>query len=152
MQEKIFEKEEQYGLCRICTGYGWEWSKEKKADTSDIMLEGVSVKWNSRTTGWLYNENLKYEMGSVYALHGLDLNYAGVVIGPELYFDEELGKIRINETKFFDKMMKRGTSEEERLELLQNIYTVLMARGIEGTYVYVCDEGLRRYMKKYIPC
>lgn len=91
-------------------------------------------------------------MGSVYSLHGLDLNYAGVVIGPELYFDEELGKIRINETKFFDKMMKRGTSEEEQLELLQNIYTVLMARGIEGTYVYVCDEGLRRYMKKYIPC
>lgn len=151
MHEKILEKEEQYGLCRLCTGYGWKWSGDKKEDASDIVLDGISIKWNSCTTGWLCDEKLKYEMGSVYSLHGLDLNYAGVVIGPELYFDENSGKIRINEEHFFDEMLKRGTSEEEQLEFLQNIYAVLMCRGIEGTYVYVCDEGLRRYMRKFIP-
>ena len=26
----------------------------------------------------------------------------------------------------------------------------MMLRGIRGTYVYVCDEGLREYMKEFI--
>ena len=151
MRREIFRKEEQYGLCRICTGYGWKWSGNDEKDAEDIILDGIPVKWNGRTKGWLYEENRRYEMGSVYSLHGLDLNYAGVVFGPELYFDDASGKIKLNGSSFFDKTLKRGRTEEEQLEFVLNIYGVLMSRGIEGTYVYVCDGGLRRYLKQFIP-
>ncbi|MFZ1699033.1 MAG: DNA/RNA helicase domain-containing protein [Blautia wexlerae] len=33
---------------------------------------------------------------------------------------------------------------------MTNIYYVLMTRGIKGTYLYVCDENLREYLRPYI--
>lgn len=45
----------------------------------------------------------------------------------------------------------RGIQDENELnEYIINIYKVLMTRGIKGTYIYVCDEKLKRYFKKYI--
>ena len=38
----------------------------------------------------------------------------------------------------------------ELLEYITNIYYVLMTRGIKGTYLYVCDENLREYLRPYI--
>ena len=35
-------------------------------------------------------------------------------------------------------------------EYLLNIYLTLMTRGIKGTYIYVCDDALRKYFEKYI--
>lgn len=151
MRDRLFEKEEKYGLCRLCTGYGWEWKSKKDKNAADIVLEGIEIQWNSCIVGWLYDETLKEEMGSVYSLHGLDLNFAGVVIGRELYYDEKEKKIKLNKDLYFDNTVKRGTSNEDILEYLKNVYAVLMTRGIEGTYVYVCDEGLRRYLKQFIP-
>ncbi|MEO7007301.1 MAG: DNA/RNA helicase domain-containing protein [Terrimesophilobacter sp.] len=34
---------------------------------------------------------------------------------------------------------------------MTNIYRVLLTRGICGTYVYVCDPGLRDYLREFIP-
>ena len=36
------------------------------------------------------------------------------------------------------------------LDYLLNIYRTMMARGMLGTYIYVCDPGLKEYLKKYI--
>jgi len=38
---------------------------------------------------------------------------------------------------------------EEKL-LKEGIYYVLLARGIKGTYLYVCDDDLREYLSNYI--
>ena len=31
-----------------------------------------------------------------------------------------------------------------------NIYKTILTRGIRGTYIYICDEALREYFKRYI--
>jgi DUF2075 family protein len=31
-----------------------------------------------------------------------------------------------------------------------NIYSVLLTRGIKGTYVYVCDRPLREHLRPFI--
>jgi DUF2075 family protein len=33
---------------------------------------------------------------------------------------------------------------------LKYIYKTMMLRGIQGTYVYVCDEALRKYFREYM--
>ena len=40
-------------------------------------------------------------------------------------------------------------SDEQLLEYVRNIYTVLLTRGILGTYIYVCDPDLRDYLRSF---
>lgn len=40
-------------------------------------------------------------------------------------------------------------SDADLLEYVKNIYSVLLTRGIRGTYVYVCDEALREYLRPF---
>ena len=110
-----------------------------------------NIKWNSQTGGWLSNPATKKEMGSIYTLPGLDLNYAGVVIGPDIFFDPIDNKIKIDKDNFFDKKVKNGVTDDELRNYILNTYAVFFTRGIKGTYVYVCDSNLTEYFKRYIP-
>jgi len=150
MFQRIKEKETAVGLCRLCGGYAWKWNKDTP-DVPDIQIQNTSIWWNSQTDGWLRNPEAKDEMGSIYTLAGLDLNYAAVVIGPELYYDPGSGLIKIDCANFHDNSIKSSTSEEDIKRFILNTYAVLMTRGITGTYVYVCDERLRTYLQQFIP-
>ena len=54
---------------------------------------------------------------------------------------EQLGKV--------NERIKIYTTDEELLKYLLNIYQTMMLRGMLGTYIYVCDPGLKKYLKKY---
>lgn len=151
MWTALAEKEEAVKLCRFCSGYGWPWKSKGNPEVPDIQLEGHSIWWNRQTGGWLQNSQAKWEMGSIYSLAGLDLNYAAVVIGPDLFYDERDQKIKVNRSSYFDNNVKRGATDGELHAFLLDTYAVLMTRGILGTYVYVCDPALRQYLQKFIP-
>ncbi|WP_268237854.1 DNA/RNA helicase domain-containing protein [Microbacterium nanhaiense] len=34
---------------------------------------------------------------------------------------------------------------------VKNVYAVLLARGIRGTFVYVCDDALRSHLRELLP-
>ncbi|GFZ30105.1 hypothetical protein CSC2_06310 [Clostridium zeae] len=150
MVKLLEEKENDVGLCRLCTGYAWEWKGREDNTSTDISIEGINIKWNSQTSGWLSNQDAKREMGSIYTLPGLDLNYTGVVIGPDLFFDKTNNTISVDRGNFFDSKVKNGATDEELRKYILNTYAVLLTRGIKGTYVYVCDDNLREYFAKYI--
>lgn len=90
-------------------------------------------------------------MGSVYSLAGLDLNYAAVIIGPDLIYDLTDQRIKVDRQNYFDNKVKHGVTDEELTTFLLNTYAVLMTRGILGTYVYACDPNLHRYLQRFIP-
>jgi uncharacterized protein len=90
--------------------------------------------------------------GSIHTVQGYDLNYAGVIIGPDLRYDELTREVLVDRAAYRDKkgkenlaQLRRPTTDDDLLALVQNIYGVLLTRGILGTYVYVCDPGLREY-------
>ena len=59
--------------------------------------------------------------------------------------------IEIDASQYFDKKGKQGIEDPATLKAyILNIYKTMMLRGIRGTYVYVCDEGLREYFKELI--
>lgn len=151
MWDSLKEKEAAVGLCRFCSGYGWPWTSKENPEQPDIHLEGHDMWWYRQTGGWLQNSKAKYEMGSIYSLAGLDLNYVAVVIGPDLYYDAQDHKIKVNRNNYFDNKVKQGVTEEELTAFLLDTYAVLMTRGILGTYIYVCDPSLRQYIEKFIP-
>ncbi len=90
-------------------------------------------------------------------MQGYDLNYAGVIIGPDLRFDTTTGRILVDRASYFDKKGKEANkalglySDDDLLWYIQNVYAVLLTRGIRGTYVYVVDAHLREYMRSFFP-
>jgi hypothetical protein len=84
------------------------------------------------------------------------LPYAGVIIGPDLRYDVKSGTLRFDRTNYCDptaanNMPRRGIKfTEEILRLVQNIYVVLLTRGMLGAYVYVCDEPLRERLRPFL--
>ena len=80
-----------------------------------------------------------------------DLNYAGIIFGEEIKYNPTTKQIEIDATKYKDKKGKQGIEDPSLLkEYILNIYKTMMLRGIRGTYVYVCDEALKEYLKLFI--
>ncbi|KAJ6508494.1 hypothetical protein C8R45DRAFT_1050582 [Mycena sanguinolenta] len=125
MRAAIFRRDAEAGLARMVAGYAWEWKSKRNAAAFDIEIEATRLRWNSTATDWIASANSLEEVGSIHTVQGYDLNYVGVIVGPDLRYNREQRRLRI--------------------------YAVLMTRGIRGTYVYACDPGLREYLRNFIP-
>ena len=78
------------------------------------------------------------------------MNYTGLIIGNELKYDNKNNCFVVDRKNYYDAKGKADTTDEELLKYLLNIYCTMMTRGMLGTYIYVCDESLREYLRKYI--
>jgi DUF2075 family protein len=65
-------------------------------------------------------------------------------------------RIVFDRENYFDVQGKKNNamlgitySDDDILAYVRNIYAVLLTRGIRGTFVYVCDDVLRGYMRPY---
>ena len=153
--EEIYrEKEKEFGLTRMLAGYAWRWDSknDKKNHTEhfDIVIEKFKMKWNSCDKDWINSDNAVNEVGCIHTTQGYDLNYGFVIIGKDLVYDTESKKICVDRNSYFDKYGKIGTTDAELTEYIKNVYYVLLSRGIKGTYIYVCDEELRKHLCEYI--
>ena len=60
-------------------------------------------------------------------------------------------KIEVDKSNYFDQIGKTVDGDMNLLKRqILNVYYTLLTRGIRGTYVYVCDDELKEYFKKYI--
>ena len=144
------KKEDEFGLCRLLSGYSWEW-KSAKNDVADIIIEGLNLKWNTTNEDWINSPNAFNEVGCIHTTQGYDLNYTGIIFGKEITYNPETKQIEINASQYFDKKGKQGIENPATLKAyILNIYKTMMLRGIRGTYVYICDEGLREYFKEFV--
>ncbi|MDP9883112.1 DUF2075 family protein/DNA replication protein DnaC [Sinomonas atrocyanea] len=158
MLGKIREKEREFNLARLVAGYAWPWVSKKNPKAYDIEIDGCQLRWNSTDRDWINSPKSVNEVGSIHTVQGYDLNYAGVIIGPELTYDPAMQRFVVDRSNYHDKKGKENNprlgivySDEQLLEYIVNIYGVLLTRGMRGTYVYVCDPALRSYLRRFIP-
>lgn len=164
MVEDIKKKDSEYGLCRNIGGYAWPWRSKGKgiafdqvktkevinSGIYDLEIDGYKYIWNSKATDWINSPNSVNEIGSIHTTQGYDLNYTGLIIGNELKYDLDKNKFIVDRNNYFDTKGKADTNDEELVGYLINIYQTMMLRGMLGTYIYVCDDSLREYLRKYI--
>lgn len=157
MRDAVRQREREVGLSRMVAGFAWDWKTRNNKPGFDFELEGASFTWNRSDKDWINSPGSIEEVGSIHTVQGYDLNYAGVIIGADLRFDAASRKIIFDRASYRDKKGKenlrklgRITTDEELLALIQNIYGVLLTRGVLGTYIYVCDPGLRSYISSVV--
>lgn len=157
MRTAVLEKEVQTGLARMIAGFAWPWVSRKDPEAYDIAIDGTRLRWNTVTEDWVNSPTSVEEVGVIHTIQGYDLNYAGVIIGNDLRYHPERG-LWFDRASYFDptaanNIKKRGLvfTTDDILKLVENIYAVLLTRGICGTYVYACDPGLREYLRRFLP-
>jgi len=156
MRTAIRAREREHGLSRLLAGYAWTWASKNDKSAYDVELDGVRLRWNSTDVDWVNSPKSIDEVGSIHTIQGYDLNYAGVIIGADLRFDESTGRIVFDRANYKDprgvtnnRMRGIVYSDDDILQFVRNIYAVLLTRGMLGTYIYVCDAALRNHLRPF---
>ncbi|EHH67441.1 DUF2075 domain-containing protein [Gluconobacter morbifer] len=143
-------KNTEYGLCRLLSTYDYPY----RLDGQDhFITEGrFHLRWDrskpDEKLPWAERPDTIDEVGSVYTIQGFDLNYAGVILGPSLYYDRALDRIRVNPARYEDSAAFQGrdgiaTPGKAKERIILNALNVLLTRGIHGLYLYAHDPALR---------
>lgn len=158
MHEAIRKRESEVQLARLVAGFAWPWKTKADPSTFDIDIDGYRLRWNQAQTDWINSTTSVDEVGSIHTVQGYDLNYAGVIIGPDLRFDLDTQSVIVDRASYYDKKGKENNpklglvyTDSDLLRYITNIYAVLMTRGMHGTYIYAHDKALREYLRDFIP-
>ena len=156
-------------LSRLIASYDWNYDFKPK-DISMVAEEASKyncvnigdwhMPWNNviphksdkKNDAWAEQKETINEVGSTFTIQGFDLNYAGVILGPSIKYEN--GKIVYDTSKkAYDKMTRKRTITEDVKQSFaekfsKNELRILMTRGVNGLYIYACDENLRNYLMK----
>ncbi len=149
MVSAIKEKDKKHGLSRVVAGYAWPWHTRNGVQKYDIEIDGYKGIWNSTATDWVNSPNAVNEVGCIHTVQGYDLNYVGVIIGPEFCYDTKNKKFFVDREKYFDRNGRAGIQDPAELDnYIRNIYKTLLTRGVKGCYVYAVDKNLQEFLKE----
>lgn len=155
MRDVLREKNAGNNKARMVAGYCYDWNVKHYRGDIDIELPGgFQAKWNLENDKiWAINPNSFEEVGCIHTAQGLEFDYVGVLIGKDLRFDEQSGRV-ITDKSAISKDDKssgiRSASTEEAHRLILNTYKTLLTRGQKGCFVYCEDEALKNYFKRMI--
>jgi len=164
LHELVKEKNRINNKSRVVAGYCWEWVSRKDKNKSDIKFPEFSFEadWNLTAHGskWIIHEESVKEVGCIHTCQGLELDYVGVIIGPDLVVSK--GELttdpaaRAKSDKSLNGYKKALdidpiSAAEKADEIIRNTYRTLMTRGMKGCYVYFTDEATADYFKRLLP-
>ena len=160
LKELIERRNHKNNKARMVAGYCWDWITKKSPNAFDIKLDGGSfqAKWNLSDDGflWIVKPDSVHEVGCIHTCQGLELDYVGVIIGPDLIVRD--GKVITDAAKRskMDKSLNgyKGLFKKEPLAarekadlIIKNTYRTLMTRGTKGCYVYSIDPETNLYLQ-----
>jgi len=155
----VIENNKEGQTARIVAGFDWPWSSKLDENgelVKDVQIGDFAMPWETHMNitkppkdyvqwyEWAYKESGIKQVGCIYTAQGFEFDYIGVIIGPDLYLDDN-GKIAVNTKAVKDPVLLRGGDIEK---FVRNIYRVLMTRGMKGCFVYCCDKKLSDYLKE----
>lgn len=156
----IEQKNRASNKARVVAGYCWEWASKKDPKAFDIELPAFDYRrrWNLEKDGslWIVAPESVAEVGCIHTCQGLELDYVGVIVGPDLrVVDGELStypKGRARSDKSLHGLNRRmaedaaeATSHADRI--IKNTYRTLMTRGMKGCYVYCTDPAVAAHLR-----
>jgi DUF2075 family protein len=174
LEKAIKEKasNEKTRLSRIIASYDWPYSgmsAPKDEKYWNVKIGSWVRPWNRelmryetskieqrkiKGLAWAEQPQTINEVGSTYTIQGFDLNYAGVILGPSIKYRN--GKIvfdpsaSCNDRATHKRTLENGDRVSFGEDFLKNELGVLLTRGVNGLYIYACDEELRKRLKECV--
>lgn len=168
LRDAIYARNRVNNKARLVAGYCWDWVSKNDSRLDDIVIPEsqaqrvpFSMKWNLATDGklWVIKESSVKEVGCIHTCQGLEVDYVGVIIGPDLIVrdgeivtDAAMRSGMDSTVKGYKKQLKEDSAAARaRAEMIiKNTYRTLMTRGQKGCYLYCTDEETREYFRARI--
>lgn len=160
MHALIEAKNRDSNRARVVAGYCWPWPSKKDPRAFDIELPafGYRRQWNLDKDGslWIVAPGSVAQVGCIHTCQGLELDYVGVIIGPDLVCRDggtlADARKRASSDRSVRGLKRMGKSDPERARILgetivRNTYRTLMTRGMKGCFVYCADPGLAALLR-----
>lgn len=143
---------------RVVAGYCWPWTSKNDPAAFDITIGDYKKRWNlsADRSLWIIAPGSIDEVGCVHTCQGLELDYVGVIVGPDLIVRD--GKVltrpdmrakQDKTLKGYKKLSKEQPEVAQRKAdlIIKNTYRTLMSRGMKGCCVFSEDEETRDYFR-----
>jgi DUF2075 family protein len=143
---------------RVVAGYCWPWRSKKDPLAQDIVIGDYRRQWNLSQDGslWIIADESIEQVGCIHTCQGLEVDYIGVIIGPDLIVRN--GEVVTSpdqrdkhdrSIRGYKKLMKThpDLARQETDLIIKNTYRTLMTRGMKGGYVYCTDAETAEYFR-----
>ncbi|MFH1407941.1 MAG: DUF2075 domain-containing protein [Patescibacteria group bacterium] len=161
LHKKIIDLNKKNNKSRLLAGYCWKWISKKNTEFKDIIIGDYKATWNLNSHGqaWIIHPGSVSEVGCIHTSQGLELDYVGVIIGPDMIVRN--GKIITDATKRassdhsfkgIKNRLKENPDESRQIAdmIIKNTYRTLMTRGMKGCYIYSVDPETQQYFAKHL--
>lgn len=154
-------KNRENNKARMVAGYCWKWISKKHAHLPDIVIGDYKATWNLLSDGqaWIIQPNSVSEVGCIHTCQGLEVDYIGVIVGPDFIVRDGMVVTRPAEHPGSDKSIQGwkalvkndpATAAARLDAIIKNTYRTLMTRGQKGCYVYFVDDETRLFFENRI--
>ena len=153
---------------RIAAGYCWEWKGDRMSNgdlSKEVIIKDAAgntifaMPWETqkgkRPSGafrdmyassaetWATEPAGINQVGCVFSIQGLELDYIGVIIGEDVDYDPVDDRLVVIPGKTHS-----APTGDDADKYIRNIYRVLLSRGKRGCFVYSCNQGVSEYLKR----
>ena len=160
LHELIELKNQSNNRSRVVAGYCWKWPSKKTPAAWDIEIPDHDYRrrWNLDKDGslWIITPGSIDQVGCIHTCQGLELDYVGVIIGPDLCYrngevitDASKRASSDQSVKGLKNMLRTDPTRARELGdmIVKNTYRTLLTRGMKGCYVYCTDKPLADYLR-----
>jgi len=161
LRDKIIAENKLSNKARMVAGYCWDWVSRNNPTGMDITIPtgNFSAKWNLANDGnlWILKPESVSEVGCIHTCQGLELDYIGVIFGPDLIVRDGFLQTHADKRskmdasiKGYKKLLKENPQEAKKkaADIIKNTYRTLMTRGQKGCFIYSVDPETNQYFKR----
>ena len=158
---EAIEAQNSLNKARVVAGYCWPWLSKKDPIADDIVIGDYRRQWNLSQDGslWIIADKSIDQVGCIHTCQGLEVDYIGVIIGPDFIVRDGQVITSPDQRDKHDKSIRgykklsKADPESAKREtdlIIKNTYRTLMTRGMKGCYVYCTDQETAEYFRKHL--
>lgn len=163
LYERIRDKNQDRNRARMVAGYCWPWNSKKDKAANDIVFpeHNFAKQWNLTQDGmlWIISPSSVEQIGCIHTCQGLEVDYIGVIMGPDLVIRNGHWVVQPKARASSDKsihglksLLKTDPEKGNQMAelIIKNTYRTLMTRGMKGCFVWSSDEETLGWMSEQL--
>lgn len=160
LHRQIVELNRINSRSRVVAGYCWDWRGKRDPEIRDVRIEafGYEARWNLDKDGklWIVTPGSEEEVGCIHTCQGLELDYVGVIIGPDLVVrdgqvvtDAARRSRQDQSVRGYKSWLRKDAAAARAAadRVIKNTYRTLMTRGQKGCFVFSVDSETNDWLR-----
>ncbi|MGW8973549.1 DNA/RNA helicase domain-containing protein [Streptomyces platensis] len=161
MEQFLKSREAAGESTRMVAGFCWPWSKpdDDGALVPDVAIDAWHRPWNVKAgyavegapdaDFWATDPRGANQIGCAYTAQTFEFDWVGVVIGPDLVWQND--RFTVDRSATYDPELRPKAIDQTDIErCVRNAYHVLLTRGMQGVVIYATDEATRDALRGHV--